>query len=660
MIDRVFQKLPLSQIKPEGHLQRQLELQARGLTGNIAELWPDLSDRSAWLGGDGEAWERGPYFMDGLLPLSALLPHNEALGQQAKKWVEAVLASQREDGFFGPERNPDWWPRFVILKALVPHYHATGDERIIVFIKRFLGFLYAHIDRSPPAFWAAARALEAFEAIELVYRLRGLEYLPELVKKLKGYMYDWFTSFENWPYPKPTTAYINRGAFNLFKHIGEPLEQCLTKRRKILKPGSRKRILKFNHNRFVRTFSLTHGVNLAMALKYPAVYGLLTGDRSLYRLPLMGYDQLMHHHGTATGIWTADEHLNGPNPSGGTELCAVAEMLYSLEELLSITGDPHYADLLELVGYNALPATFTPDMCCHQYVQQVNQIAADKRKRQFYDTKSDANVYGLEPNFGCCAANMHQAFPKFAASACFKISGGLAFMLYQPCMVSTTVDGAPLIIRVNTEYPFSDSVRLEIIETPETNKPVTLVFRIPALTGGEVLYNGENRGFYPAGAHQMRQILHSGDEIKLKFKAPVSVCANPDGSISLRKGSLLLALKLKEIYVPLDGPEPFNYRQYLTGGAWNFAPLLKSGRAQVTGVKHNAVAARPFDPATPPLIVYVKGVRVKNWKEKSNSAGPYPVRPLTCDTAEPLEMVPYGCTNIRIAQFPIIDEGATK
>lgn len=652
MIARFFYKIPCSAITPEGYMRRQLELQAAGLTGNISSLWEDLSDNSGWLGGRGESWERGPYFMDGLLPLAALL-QDENLEKQALMWVNAVIASQREDGFFGPPWNRDWWPRLVVLKALVSYYGATGDPRVIPFMERFLRYFYEHVDREPPYFWAAARALEAGEAIELVYRETGGEYLPALVHKLKEYMYDWFACLGNFPYRQPMTAYINRTILNFLKNLAEPVDELLKKRRKIRPPRPKDKILKFNGHKIVRLLSLTHGVNIAMALKYPVTYGMLTGRKEYYPLPRRSYEQLMKYHGTAAGLWTADEHLSGPNPANGIELCAVVELMYSLEELLSITGDPAYADLLELVAYNALPATFTPDMCCHQYVQQVNQIAANVKRRQFYDTKSDANVYGLEPNYGCCTANMHQGFPKFAANACYQTAQGLAFMLYLPCTVRTEYRGRPLAFRVSTEYPFREQIKIEMIEGPESDLDMTL--RIPALTSGEIFYNGVSEGPHPAGLYTLQKNFRKGDLVEINLEAPVTVCANPDGSISLRKGSLLLALRLKEIYQPLKGREPFNYRQYVSGGAWNYAPLLREGKAVVLGEKTAAVPPMPFDPDAPPLIVTVKGVKVLNWKEKQHSAGPYPTRPEP-GTPVNLEMVPYGCTNIRMAQFPIIKE----
>src|ERR1051325_3158819 len=95
-----FSLLPLGGVKPRGWLRDQLRLQADGFTGLLPEHWPDVGSNSAWLGGTGEDWERGPYYCDGLIPLAHLLDDATLLAW-ASRWVEWSLASQREGGFFG-------------------------------------------------------------------------------------------------------------------------------------------------------------------------------------------------------------------------------------------------------------------------------------------------------------------------------------------------------------------------------------------------------------------------------------------------------------------------------------------------------------------------------------------------------------------------------
>ena len=67
----LYAELPLGAIKPEGWLKEMLIRQKNGATGNLDRLYPAvMGKRNGWLGGDGDQWERGPYWIDGLLPLA--------------------------------------------------------------------------------------------------------------------------------------------------------------------------------------------------------------------------------------------------------------------------------------------------------------------------------------------------------------------------------------------------------------------------------------------------------------------------------------------------------------------------------------------------------------------------------------------------------------
>ena len=223
----------------------------------------------------------------------------------------------------------------------------------------------------------------------------------------------------------------------------------------------------------------SHGVNTGMGLKYGGVRYRLTGDPKDKDAIFRMLDQLDRYHGQATSIFTCDEHLAGRSPSQGTELCTVAEAMYSLEVLAGILGDPRLGDRLEKLAFNALPATFKKDMTAHQYDQQCNQVICSARGEHVYVSNGPtSNLYGLEPNFGCCTANFHQGWPKFAAHLWMKTpDGGLAVVAYAPCVIETKIQGKSVKVAVETAYPFRDKITITVTVPEPMTFPLHL--RLP-------------------------------------------------------------------------------------------------------------------------------------------------------------------------------------
>ena len=145
-----------------------------------------------------------------------------------------------------------------------------------------------------------------------------------------------------------------------------------------------------------------------------------------------------------------------------------------------MVGDPALADRLERIAFNAMPATFSPDMWAHQYDQQPNQVLCSLRPRGWVSNGPESNLFGLEPNFGCCTANMHQGWPKLVQSLWMATPDrGLAALVYAPSEVRTVVaGGTALTIREDTEYPFRGDVRLKLV--PDAPAAFPLVLRVPA------------------------------------------------------------------------------------------------------------------------------------------------------------------------------------
>ena len=66
-----YQLLPIGEVEPQGWLRQLMERQRDGLTGKMDAVYPQvMGERNGWLGGDGDQWERGPYWSDGLLMMA--------------------------------------------------------------------------------------------------------------------------------------------------------------------------------------------------------------------------------------------------------------------------------------------------------------------------------------------------------------------------------------------------------------------------------------------------------------------------------------------------------------------------------------------------------------------------------------------------------------
>ena len=265
-------ELPLGAIRPQGWLRDQLRLQADGQTGQLEEVWPDVGPDSAWLGGTGEPWERGPYYLDGLVALAYTLD-DESLQWKAQKWVESILDSQHDSGQFGPTSNEDWWPRMVALKALTQYADATGDGRVAPFLRRYFRYQQDQLPSRPLEDWGKARGADNVLSILWLHERTAEEWLLDLARLVLQQTFDW-AIFINQELPPGVTP--------AFRHA-------------------------------------THCVNVAMGLKTPAVALLLDGaphHADEIRLMLSNLDRL---HGQVHGVFSGDEWLAGREPHHGVE-----------------------------------------------------------------------------------------------------------------------------------------------------------------------------------------------------------------------------------------------------------------------------------------------------------------------------------------------------
>ena len=607
-----FIPLGLGSVRATGWLANQLRLQAEGMTGHAETILPMLGPDSGWRGGGGEDWEKGPYYLRGLISL-AFLHDDASLRTKVSVWVDAILAGQQADGQLGPLTNLDWWPRMVICWALRDYHEATGDERIIPALLRYARYLGDHIEAQPLHDWARARVADQIDTLFWLYNRTGESFLLDVADKLPPQGNHWIEFFNDLAVDE-TDA----------------------------RP--------------------THAVNVSQAMKYPVVLAQRTGEQSHRDAFTRGYANLVEQHGLAFGMWSGTEALAGHADNQGVELCSMVEQILSNAMALKTLADPAIGDEQERIAFNLLAAGTTKDFRQHQYYSLPNMPFARNNPRGtlgFRDDHGDDLLVSPHSGFHCCCYNLHMGWPKYVQYAWMATSdGGLAAVAHGPTTVTAQVGAASVTIAQTTNYPFEDTIVFGV----RTSVPVSfpLLIRIPGWAKSpRVAVNGEPVDHAVPGSFlRLAREWRDGDVVTMALDPIVELRPGHNDASSIWRGPLVFSLRVEEERREVNHlGAGFDEFELWPASPWTYALAVPGNAVQPkVELKLLAMPDNPWLPQTSPISLLASAKRLSNWGVISDGrrAANVPIIPEGVGALETIKLVPCGAQTLRITAFPVL------
>lgn len=362
-----FTRLAPGSVTGRGWLAGQLRLQLEGLCGRYAERSHFLDfATSGWVHPENGGWEELPYWLRGYVPLAIATGDAEAL-DRSRRWIDAILATRQDDGFFGPRAlrtslngGPDFWPFLPLLQALRTWEEYAGDQRIPPLLTGFLRFMNAQGKGAFDSSWVSLRWGDGIDLAMWLHRRTGDAFLLDLVEKMHTWGADW-----TGPLPSP------------------------------------------------------HNVNIAQGFREPAQYAQLSGSAADTRATYDTYEQVMGGYGQFPGGGLAGDENIRPgfgDPRQGFETCGIVEFMAAHELLIRITGDPVWADRCEDLAFNALPAALDPEGRAVHYVTSANSVDLDNARKTQGQFQNGFAMQAYQPgvdNYRCCPHNYGMGWPYF-------------------------------------------------------------------------------------------------------------------------------------------------------------------------------------------------------------------------------------------------------
>jgi len=625
----VFREVPITEITPQGWLAQLLERQRDGL-GLHHDVSGDPFDSCLWNGQipqhTWDRYEQTAYLVDGLYRCGLLL-HDKELIKLGRDNVEYVLSHPQTDGKLGPDdigpisakliglseingKPPvTQWPFVVFTRALMAHYSATGDKRV-------LDALTKHYLSLPEDFGKAPRDVNNIEGMCWLYEQNGDQRLITLAERT------WNNATSS-----PNEAAKLRNQWNLDNLKAElPMKG--------------------------------HGVSVNEMSKQPALLFLATGKKAYLDASIGAFRSMARDHELADGVVSSDEGLHGKTAEGVHETCDISDSTWSMGYLLEASGDATWADKVERGVLNAGLGAIDKDFKALQYFSSPNQVIATQTSlgvRVHYPPQH-LNRQAYRPEFvvQCCTGNVHRIVPNYVARMWMRDTGnGIAAVLYGPSILKTP----DVTLTEKTDYPFDGKITFLF----QSEKPAAFPFylRIPAWAkGATILVNDQPAGVEatPGTFVKLDRTFTSGDRVTLDLPMDVRLENPVPGGTALARGPLVYSLKIDEQRTPFAETRKkdpaFPAWDITAQSPWNYTLLVT--RPEDVSVSERPINGFPWDPANSPVTLTVAAKRIPSWTLTAQGTNPpLPTAPFeTAPETEKVELIPDGATQLRLTVFP--------
>lgn len=389
-----------------------------------------------------------------------------------------------------------------------------------------------------------------------------------------------------------------------------------------------------------------------------------TGDREILNKALRLNDRVIRYAMQVQGVPAGhDEQLAAAGPGVNTEGCDIAWFTWAWLEMLKATGDAHYGDLVERAALNALPGHRSKDGAVSPYFARPNQLFAVRGSGM-------GTVYGARVFVECCHGNVGRILPVIAeAQVMMDREGGFTIPFYATSRYrGATPDAGAVEIAQETDYPFSDTVRIQVKAQRPAAFPVRL--RVPAWCKmPKVWVNGqETQPKVRESWIELNRTWTSESRIELVLPMEVRLETNQGGLFTLARGPLVFALPIQGVRRSVDRWGSFE--ELVNGESqWNYALAVdRTNPAKSVTVRSATVPAEANLWERPRITLEVEAVRVPEWKfpkpvedmaPQLSTEIPEPPAPAAivrvAGPRQKVQLVPYGCTILRMTQLPLIE-----